>query len=156
MRSMSVRVPKVSGPEVKRRILLGTYALSSGYYDAFYGKAQAVRALIQKDYSDAFTKVDAILMPCTPSTAFKLGEKTSDPVQMYLSDVLTVGASLAGVPALSVPGPRLVCQSVCSCRARTSLKIACLRSAARLKRSFRRNAPSSPDVINGLPDNPTL
>ncbi len=93
------------GPEVKRRILLGTYALSSGYYDAFYGKAQAVRALIQKDYSDAFTKVDAILMPCTPSTAFKLGEKTSDPVQMYLSDVLTVGASLAGVPALSVPGP---------------------------------------------------
>ncbi len=93
------------GPEVKRRILLGTYALSSGYYDAFYGKAQAVRALIQKDYADAFQQVDALLMPCTPSPAFKLGEKTSDPVQMYLSDVLTVGASLAGVPALSVPGP---------------------------------------------------
>lgn len=93
------------GPEVKRRILLGTYSLSSGYYDAFYGKAQAVRALIQKDYNDAFTKVDAILMPATPSPAFKIGEKTSDPVQMYLSDVLTVGASLAGIPALSVPGP---------------------------------------------------
>lgn len=93
------------GPEVKRRILLGTYSLSSGYYDAFYGKAQAVRALIQKDYSEAFTKVDAIIMPTTPSPAFKIGEKTSDPVQMYLSDVLTVGASLAGIPALAVPGP---------------------------------------------------
>ena len=93
------------GAEVKRRILLGTYSLSSGYYDAFYGKAQAVRALIQKDYNEAFTKVDAILMPSTPSPAFKIGEKTSDPVQMYLSDVLTVGASLAGIPALAVPGP---------------------------------------------------
>ena len=93
------------GAEVKRRILLGTYSLSSGYYDAFYGKAQAVRALIQKDYYEAFTKVDAILMPSTPSPAFKIGEKTSDPVQMYLSDVLTVGASLAGIPALAVPGP---------------------------------------------------
>jgi len=93
------------GAEVKRRILLGTYALSSGYYDAFYGKAQAVRALIQKDYQEAFEKVDAILMPATPSPAFKIGEKTSDPVQMYLSDALTVGASLAGIPALSVPGP---------------------------------------------------
>lgn len=93
------------GPEVKRRILLGTYALSSGYYDAFYGKAQAVRALIQHDYNAAFKKVDAILMPSTPSSAFKIGEKTSDPVQMYLSDVLTVGASLAGIPALAVPGP---------------------------------------------------
>lgn len=93
------------GPEVKRRILLGTYALSSGYYDAFYGKAQAVRALIQQDYNEAFKKVDAILMPSTPSPAFKIGEKTSDPVQMYLSDVLTVGASLAGIPALAVPGP---------------------------------------------------
>lgn len=93
------------GAEVKRRILLGTYALSSGYYDAFYGKAQAVRALIQKDYLSAFSKVDAILLPATPSPAFKIGEKTSDPVQMYLSDVLTVGASLAGIPALSVPGP---------------------------------------------------
>ncbi|MBV6492042.1 MAG: Glutamyl-tRNA(Gln) amidotransferase subunit A [Turneriella sp.] len=93
------------GAEVKRRILLGTYALSSGYYDAFYGKAQAVRTLIQKDYQIAFQSVDAILMPAAPSPAFKLGEKTSDPVQMYLSDVLTVGASLAGIPALSVPGP---------------------------------------------------
>lgn len=93
------------GAEVKRRILLGTYALSSGYYDAFYGKSQKVRALIRQDYMDAFKTTDAILMPATPSVAFKIGEKTSDPVQMYLSDVLTVGASLAGIPALSVPGP---------------------------------------------------
>lgn len=93
------------GAEVKRRILLGTYALSSGYYDAFYGKAQAVRALIQRDYLEAFQKVDAILLPATPSPAFKIGEKTADPVAMYLSDVLTVGANLAGIPALSVPGP---------------------------------------------------
>jgi aspartyl-tRNA(Asn)/glutamyl-tRNA(Gln) amidotransferase subunit A len=93
------------GPEVKRRILLGTYALSSGYYDAFYGKAQAVRSLIQQDYREAFKKVDALLLPATPSPAFKIGEKTADPVQMYLSDVLTVGANLAGIPALAVPGP---------------------------------------------------
>ncbi len=93
------------GQEVKRRILLGTYALSSGFYDAFYGKAQRVRTLIQQDYLNAFEKTDAILMPTTPTPAFKLGEKTSNPVEMYLSDVMTVGASLAGVPALSVPGP---------------------------------------------------
>lgn len=93
------------GPEVKRRILLGTYALSSGYYDAFYGKAQKVRSLIRQDYLDAFTKVDVIMLPSTPTAAFKIGDKVDDPVSMYLSDVLTVGASLAGVPALSVPGP---------------------------------------------------
>lgn len=93
------------GPEVKRRILLGTYALSSGYYDAFYGQAQKVRSLIRQDYLQAWDKVDIIMMPSAPSVAFKLGEKTKDPVSMYLSDVLTVGASLAGVPALSVPMP---------------------------------------------------
>ncbi|MCS6972117.1 MAG: Asp-tRNA(Asn)/Glu-tRNA(Gln) amidotransferase subunit GatA [Leptospiraceae bacterium] len=93
------------GTEVKRRILLGTYALSSGYYEAYYGKAQAVRALIQRDYLNAFQKVDALLLPTTPTPAFRLGEKTADPVAMYLSDVLTVGASLAGVPALAVPAP---------------------------------------------------
>jgi len=93
------------GPEVKRRILLGTYALSSGYYDAFYGKAQKTRALIKRDYVNAFENMDVILMPTAPSVPFKLGEKTSDPVEMYLSDVLTVGASLAGIPAISVPGP---------------------------------------------------
>lgn len=93
------------GKEVKRRILLGTYALSSGYYDAYYGKAQQVRSKIRSDYEEAFKKVDCILMPSTPTTAFKLGEKTSDPVEMYLSDLLTVGASLAGIPALGFPGP---------------------------------------------------
>ncbi|MDH4263287.1 MAG: Asp-tRNA(Asn)/Glu-tRNA(Gln) amidotransferase subunit GatA [Spirochaetia bacterium] len=93
------------GPEVKRRILLGTYALSSGYYDAFYGKAQKTRTLIKQDYLTAFEKMDVILMPTAPSVPFKIGEKTSNPVEMYLSDVLTVGASLAGIPAISVPGP---------------------------------------------------
>lgn len=93
------------GSEVKRRILLGTYALSSGYYDAFYGKAQKVRSSIRNDYLMAFEKVDTIAIPSSPSAAFKIGEKVNDPVQMYLSDVLTVGASLAGIPALSVPMP---------------------------------------------------
>ena len=93
------------GPEVKRRILLGTYALSSGYYDAYYGQAQKTRRLIRDDYVKAFEDVDVILMPTTPSVPFKLGERTKDPVQMYLSDELTVGASLAGISALSVPGP---------------------------------------------------
>lgn len=93
------------GLEVKRRILLGTYALSSGYYDAFYGKAQKLRALIQQDYKKAFADFDVILMPTTPTPPFKIGEKTSDPVEMYLSDLLTVGASLAGIPSLSVPSP---------------------------------------------------
>jgi len=93
------------GSEVKRRILLGTYALSSGYYDAFYGKAQRTRALIQQDYIKAFEDMDVILMPTAPSVPFKIGEKTSNPIEMYLSDVLTVGASLAGIPSISVPGP---------------------------------------------------
>jgi aspartyl-tRNA(Asn)/glutamyl-tRNA(Gln) amidotransferase subunit A len=93
------------GSEVKRRILLGTYALSSGYYDAFYGKAQKTRALIKQDYMKAFENIDVIIMPTAPSVPFKIGEKTDNPVEMYLSDVLTVGASLAGIPALSVPGP---------------------------------------------------
>ncbi|MES0489063.1 MAG: Asp-tRNA(Asn)/Glu-tRNA(Gln) amidotransferase subunit GatA [Leptospirales bacterium] len=93
------------GDEVKRRILLGTYALSSGYYDAFYGKAQKTRRLIRDDYVNAFQKVDLILMPTTPSVPFKIGEKTSNPIEMYLSDELTVGASLAGISALSVPTP---------------------------------------------------
>ncbi len=93
------------GAEVKRRILLGTYALSSGYYDAYYGKAQRVRRLIQEDYRTAFQQTDIIAMPTAPTEAFKLGEKSADPIEMYLSDELTVGASLAGISALSVPGP---------------------------------------------------
>jgi aspartyl-tRNA(Asn)/glutamyl-tRNA(Gln) amidotransferase subunit A len=91
------------GPEVKRRIMLGTYVLSAGYYDAYYLRAQKVRALIARDFSDAFQKVDAILAPTAPTAAFRLGEKTADPLQMYLADIYTVTGSLAGVPGISVP-----------------------------------------------------
>ncbi|MGD0426939.1 MAG: Asp-tRNA(Asn)/Glu-tRNA(Gln) amidotransferase subunit GatA [Candidatus Acidiferrales bacterium] len=91
------------GPEVKRRIMLGTYALSSGYYDAYYLRAQKVRSLIARDFADAFEKVDAILTPTAPTPAFKLGEKTADPLAMYLADIYTVTGSLAGVPGISVP-----------------------------------------------------
>ena len=91
------------GPEVKRRIMLGTYVLSSGYYDAYYTKAQKVRALIKQDFLDAFTQCDAIITPTTPTPAFKLGEKTDDPLAMYLSDIYTATANLAGIPGLSVP-----------------------------------------------------
>jgi len=91
------------GPEVKRRIMLGTYALSAGYYDAYYLRAQKVRSLIARDFSDAFLKADVIITPTAPTPAFRLGEKTSDPLQMYLADIYTVTGSLAGVPGLSVP-----------------------------------------------------
>ena len=91
------------GPEVKRRIVLGTYVLSAGYYDAYYLKGQKVRALIAQDFRDAFTKVDAIVTPTSPVPAFKLGERTSDPLQMYLADIYTVTGSLAGVPGISLP-----------------------------------------------------
>ena len=110
------------GPEVKRRIMLGTYVLSAGYYDAYYLKAQRVRTLIGRDYDDAFSKVDvvamptspvppfkigervdAVAMPTSPSAAFKIGERVDDPLQMYLIDVFTVSANLAGLPAISVP-----------------------------------------------------
>jgi aspartyl-tRNA(Asn)/glutamyl-tRNA(Gln) amidotransferase subunit A len=91
------------GTEVKRRIMIGTYALSSGYYDAYYGRAMRVRTLIKRDFQHAFEKVDALLTPVTPTAAFKIGEKTRDPLAMYLSDIYTVPANLAGVPALSLP-----------------------------------------------------
>jgi aspartyl-tRNA(Asn)/glutamyl-tRNA(Gln) amidotransferase subunit A len=91
------------GAEVKRRIVLGTYVLSAGYYDAYYLKGQKVRALIAQDFRDAFRKVDAILTPTSPVPAFKLGERTNDPLQMYLADIYTVTGSLAGVPGISVP-----------------------------------------------------
>jgi aspartyl-tRNA(Asn)/glutamyl-tRNA(Gln) amidotransferase subunit A len=91
------------GAEVKRRIMLGTYVLSSGYYDAYYSKGQKVRQLVKRDYTKAFAECDAILTPTSPSVAFKIGEKSSDPLSMYLSDVYTVSANLAGIPAISVP-----------------------------------------------------
>ena len=98
------------GSEVKRRIMLGTYVLSSGYYDAYYLRAQKVRSLLARDFSDAFQKVDAILAPTSPTPAFKLGEKTSDPLQMYLADIYTVTGSLAGIPGISIPCGRTKAQ----------------------------------------------
>ncbi len=91
------------GEEVKRRIMLGTYALSSGYYEAYYRKAQQVRTLIKKDFEDAFNKVDIIVTPTSPTPAFKVGEKTENPLQMYLTDIYTISMNLAGVPAISIP-----------------------------------------------------
>jgi len=91
------------GAEVKRRIILGTYALSSGYYDAFYLKAQKVRTLIRRDFSDAFAQVDAIVCPTSPTPAFKLGERTADPLSMYLADIFTLAANMAGICGISIP-----------------------------------------------------
>ena len=92
------------GPEVKRRIMVGTYVLSAGFYDAYYNRARKVRALIKRDFEEAFAAgVDSILTPATPSAAFELGQTHTDPVEMYLNDVFAVPASLAGLPAMSVP-----------------------------------------------------
>ena len=91
------------GAEVKRRIMLGTYALSAGYYDAYYLKAQKVRTLIKNDFDKAFSKFDVLLSPTAPTLAFKIGEKTGDPLSMYLSDIATIPVNLAGIPAISIP-----------------------------------------------------
>jgi aspartyl-tRNA(Asn)/glutamyl-tRNA(Gln) amidotransferase subunit A len=91
------------GDEVKRRIMLGTYALSSGYYDAYYGQAQKVRTLIVRDFTAAFERADVLVSPTAPTTAFPLGEKLDDPLAMYLNDVATIPANLAGLPAMSLP-----------------------------------------------------
>jgi aspartyl-tRNA(Asn)/glutamyl-tRNA(Gln) amidotransferase subunit A len=91
------------GPEVKRRIILGTYALSSGYYDAYYGSAQKVRTLIINDFNAAFAQVDVLISPTSPTTAFKIGEKADDPLAMYLNDIATIPVNLAGNCAMSIP-----------------------------------------------------
>ena len=91
------------GDEVKRRIMLGTYALSAGYYDAFYGKALKVRTLIRNDFDAAYERFDALISPTSPTTAFAFGDKTADPLQMYLNDVCTIPTNLAGHPAMSLP-----------------------------------------------------
>jgi aspartyl-tRNA(Asn)/glutamyl-tRNA(Gln) amidotransferase subunit A len=91
------------GPEAKRRIILGTYALSSGYYDAYYGQAQKVRTLIARDFAAAFAQVDVLVSPTTPTTAFPIGEKVDDPLAMYLNDLATIPTNLAGTAAMSVP-----------------------------------------------------
>jgi len=88
---------------VKRRIMLGTYALSAGYYDAYYAKALKVRTLIRRDFEQVFEKHDVVITPTTPTTAFRLGEKVSDPLQMYLSDIFTISVNLAGLPGISLP-----------------------------------------------------
>lgn len=93
------------GDESTRRILLGTYVLSSGYYDAYYSKAKQIQALIRRDFEQAFQEVDAILTPTTPHTAFKIGEKTNDPISMYLEDIFTVATNIAGIPGISIPAP---------------------------------------------------
>ena len=91
------------GPEVKRRIILGTYVLSSGYYDAFYLRAQKVRTLIRRDFSAAFEKVDALICPTSPEVAFKAGDRSDDPLKMYLADIFTIATNLAGIPGISIP-----------------------------------------------------
>ena len=91
------------GPEVKRRIILGTYVLSSGYYDAYYLRAQKVRELIRRDFANVFEKVDALISPTSPVPAFKLGERAADPLQMYLADIFTIAANLAGICGISLP-----------------------------------------------------
>ena len=91
------------GPEAKRRIILGTYVLSSGYYDAYYLKAQKVRSLVARDFQQAFEQVDAVITPVSPFPAFRLGEKLADPLEMYLADIYTITGSLAGIPCMSVP-----------------------------------------------------
>lgn len=91
------------GAEVKRRILIGTYALSAGYYDAYYLKAQKIRRLISEDFAQAFSEVDAIMGPTSPSVAFRFGEKSADPIAMYLSDIYTIAVNLAGLPGMSIP-----------------------------------------------------
>jgi aspartyl-tRNA(Asn)/glutamyl-tRNA(Gln) amidotransferase subunit A len=95
------------GSEVRRRILIGTYVLSSGYIDAYYLQAQKVRSKLKQDFAQVFTQVDVLLTPTTPTTAFAFGDKISDPVSMYLSDIYTVSANLAGLPALSVPAGQI-------------------------------------------------
>ena len=91
------------GDEAKRRIILGTFALSSGYYDAYYSRALKVRTLIKRDFEEAFKKYDSIITPTSPTPAFKIGEKIEDPLTMYLSDIFTISANLAGIPGISVP-----------------------------------------------------
>ncbi len=122
------------GPEVKRRIILGTYVLSSGYYDAYYLRAQKIRELIRRDFTRVFQQVDALLSPTSPVPAFKIGARDSDPLQMYLADIFTIAANLAGICGISLPcgfarATRAIsCRSACSCSARRSMKLAFCKS----------------------------
>ncbi len=124
------------GAEVKRRIMLGTYALSSGYYDAYYLKAQKVRTLIRRDFEHAFAGADVIVTPIAPTTAFRIGEKVDDPLQMYLSDIFTISVNLAGLPGLTLPCgfDATVCRSACRSSGRRSARRRSCASLARTKR----------------------
>ena len=115
------------GAECKRRIMLGTYVLSAGYYDAYYLKAQKVRALILKDFTEAFRDVDALITPVSPFPAFRLGEKLQDPMDMYLSDIYTITGSLAGIPCMSVPCGNTAAGLPEECRSLrdTSMRLGC-------------------------------
>ena len=126
------------GPEVKRRIMLGTYALSSGYYDAYYGTAQKVRTKIAEDFRTAFEQFDFVVTPTSPWTAFELGSKTDDPLAMYLNDFCTVPMSLAGIPAISIPsGPEsTACRSASSWRGRRSARAGCSTRAYALEQAI--------------------
>ena len=124
------------GDEVKRRIILGTYALSSGYYDAYYGSAQKVRTLIQRDFAAAFEQVDLLVSPTAPTTAFPLGAKLDDPLAMYLNDVATIPANLAGVPGCRCPAgwpTRTACRRASSCWPRPAQDARLYRAGAALE-----------------------
>jgi aspartyl-tRNA(Asn)/glutamyl-tRNA(Gln) amidotransferase subunit A len=136
------------GPEVKRRILLGTYVLSAGYYDAYYLKAQQVRTLIRRDYEIAFQAVDLVAMPTSPTPAFALGERMDDPLQMYLADVFTVAANLAGLPSISIPcgftGARLPCSLQLTGRAMDEATVLNVADAFERATTYARERPPTP------------
>ena len=131
------------GDEVKRRIILGTYALSTGYYDAYYGQAQKVRTLISRDFAAAFEQVDVLVSPTAPTTAFRLGEKLDDPLAMYLNDLATIPANLAGIPGMSLPvraaPTRTACRSGCRSWPRRWPTTGSTGSAPRSRRCWRRS-----------------
>jgi aspartyl-tRNA(Asn)/glutamyl-tRNA(Gln) amidotransferase subunit A len=149
------------GPEVKRRIMLGTYVLSAGYYDAYYLKAQQVRTLLRQDYDRAFASCDVVATPTTPTPAFKLGEKTSDPVQMYLNDIFTVSANLTGLPSISVPcgfaanddagGSRLPVGLQLTGRAFDEATLLRVADAFQRDTGFHHEAPLIADAPEGMP-----
>jgi aspartyl-tRNA(Asn)/glutamyl-tRNA(Gln) amidotransferase subunit A len=138
------------GAEVKRRILLGTYVLSAGYYDAYYLKAQQVRTLIRRDYEAALQSVDLVAMPTSPTAAFRLGERTDDPLQMYLADVFTVAVNLAGLPAISIPcgftESRLPCSLQLTGRAMEEATVLRVADAFERVTTFAQERPKSADA----------
>ena len=138
------------GAEVKRRIMTGTYVLSAGYYDAYYLKAQRVRALISADFERAFHEVDVVMGPTTPTPAFELGAKTADPVTMYLNDIYTIGANLAGLPAMSMPCGLVA--GICRWACRSSAALFASRSCSTSRTAISRRPTGTAAFRRGLPD----